>query len=69
MSTQERAGSLALTLPKAEFNWTPLAFSPLEWRYDAEPEPDASIDLREPAAVDLREESGRKQPRRRKARR
>jgi hypothetical protein len=56
-------------LPPTEFNWTPLEFSPLVWRYDAAPEQDATIDLREPAAVDVREKSGRRQPRRKKANR
>jgi hypothetical protein len=65
------------TLPRGEFQWTKLEFTPLVWRYDAEPD---SIDLREAAGdgaedakgsetVDVREETVRKQPRRRKARR
>ncbi|MDP9220874.1 MAG: hypothetical protein M3P23_10090 [Actinomycetota bacterium] len=53
----------------SEFNWTPMTFTPLVWRYDAEPEPASTIDLRESADVDLREKSERKAPRRRKARR
>jgi hypothetical protein len=54
---------------RGEFDWAPLSFSPLVWRYDAEPEQPVDIDLREPAAVDVREDSGRKAPRRKKARR
>ena len=52
----------------SEFTWSALEFTPLVWRYDAEPEA-ATIDLREPAAVDLREDADRKAPRRKKARR
>jgi hypothetical protein len=55
-------------LPPIQFNWTPLQFSPLAWRYDAEPE-QSEIDLREPAAIDVREKAGRRQPRRKKANR
>jgi hypothetical protein len=65
------------TLSRGEFQWTKLEFTPLVWRYDAEPE---TIDLREGAqdgtagaeastTVDVRDETVRKQPRRRKARR
>ena len=53
----------------SQFSWSALEFTPLVWRYDAEPEPESTIDLREPAAVDLRETAGRKTPRRKKARR
>jgi hypothetical protein len=52
----------------SEFSWSSLEFTPLVWRYDAEPEA-ATIDLREPAAVDLREDAGHKAPRRKRARR
>ena len=31
-------------MPRSEFQWTKLEFTPLEWRYDQEPE---TIDLRE----------------------
>jgi hypothetical protein len=65
------------TLPRSEFQWTKLEFTPLVWRYDAEPD---TIDLREGAGngaegaqgsetLDVRDETVRKQPRRRKARR
>ena len=58
-------------LPRSEFQWTKLEFTPLVWRYDQEPE---TIDLREGAevattTVDVRDESARKQPRRKRARR
>jgi hypothetical protein len=53
----------------SEFSWSALEFTPLVWRYDAEPAEPSEIDLRESADVDLREDAGRKQPRRKRARR
>lgn len=56
-------------LPPVEFKWTPLQFSELVWRSDADREQPASIDLREPGTVDVREKTARRQKARRKTNR
>ena len=47
------------SLPRSEFQWTKLEFTPLEWRYDAEPE---TIDLREGAERRRRGRPGLRRP-------
>lgn len=71
-ATEEQPAAETPFAVRSEFQWTKLEFTPLVWRYDAEPE---AIDLREaagaqePGTVDVRDQAPRKQTRRRKARR